>query len=80
MNLENFLVAVIKNTSGWVLVVIFAIYVAYHIYKKYAEGSALKQSIDILDKSIQSLLGNVDTNVRLLANRIEVFIEHLTKR
>lgn len=74
MDVERFLVEVVKNTNSWVVVVIFLLYVVYHIYRKHAEGAALKQSLDILEGTIRDLLEHIDANVRTLANRIDVFI------
>lgn len=77
MNLESFLIKVVEKTNGWVIVVIFLIYVVYHIYKKYTEGAALKQTLNILEGSIQRLLENIDQNIRTLSNRIENLINRL---
>ncbi len=80
MKVEDFFIEFVKNTSEWVLVVIFGMYVTYRVYKKYAEGVALKRSISILEGTIKGLLKSINQDIRFLSNKIEMFINRFPER
>ncbi len=74
MNLEKFLLEVVKRTDGWVIVVIFAIAVGHHCYKIHADGSALRQSLDILRETMANLLSSISQDIGRLIERIDHFM------
>jgi hypothetical protein len=75
MNLDEFIIKVVEKTDGWVLVGIVLIYVGYQVYSKHAEGAALKQSLDILNRAVRTLLENIDRNITTLAASVRSFID-----
>lgn len=70
MNLENFLIEVVKKTNGWVIVVVFAMYVGFHCYKKHKDGEALSKSLSILDTTITGLLSSIEQSINTLISQI----------
>lgn len=80
MELEKIIIEIAKNTNGWTIVLIFLIYVGYHIYKSYREDIALKFSLEIIKDTINTLLGNIDRNIHILSNKVELFINHIISR
>lgn len=77
MNFEEFFIKVVEKTDGWVIVAIFFLYVVYHIYKKHAEGAALKQTINILEGSINNYLERIDQNIIHLSSLMEKLMSYL---
>jgi hypothetical protein len=77
MNLNDFLIEVVKYTDGWVIVVVFAMYAAYHVYKKHKEGAALEQTLRIVETTLVRLLENIQRDVGLLTQRLNEFLLRL---
>ena len=73
MQLPDFLIEVVKHTNGWVIVLVFGLYVGYHIYRKHSDGIALR----ILESTIKSLLENVDRKVSILTTKVDQFLSKL---
>jgi hypothetical protein len=68
--MESFLVEVVKYTNGWVVVVVFALYVGLEIYRKYESGIALNKTLNILENSISSLIKDFRSDIRELTLEI----------
>jgi hypothetical protein len=74
LRVEEFLLKVVEKTDGWVIVVVFALFVAYHCYKKYVEFAGIKESLSVLRVTIESLLKNLDNSIGQLTSKIEAFL------
>jgi len=68
--IEDFLIKAVEKTDGWVLVVLFAMYVCFRIYKKFMDSQALSKTLGIVDTTIKSLLKNVTESIDRLTSRI----------
>ena len=77
MNISDFLVKVVEKTSGWVIVVVFALYVGFHCYKKHKDGEALSKTLSILDTTLKGLLKVIDTKISQLILRMNSFTNRL---
>ena len=77
MQVNELLIAVVKNTDGWVFVVVFGLYVGYHIYRRHSEGVALTRTLNMLDGTLKSLLENIDRNVSILTTKVDQFLTSL---
>ena len=75
--MEAFLKDIVKHTNGWVIVVVFALYVGYQIYQKHAEGAALSKTLNILDEAINNHLKNIDDNITRLITTMNNFLSKL---
>lgn len=69
--MTDFLVEVVKSTNGWVIVVVFSLYVGLEVYRKYASGTALNKTLNILENSFSSLLENFRSDIRELTTEIK---------
>ena len=69
--MEKFLIEIAKTTNGWVIVVVFSLYVGLEIYRKYTSGTALNKTLKILEDSISLLLKDFKTDIRELTSEIK---------
>jgi len=74
--MEKFLIEVVKNTDGWVLIVIFALYVAWQIYKTINSNSGLKKSLAIIETTTNNLLSQLLNSI----NNLSIKIDNLSSR
>ena len=70
MNAVDILIAVVEKTDGWVIVVVFGMYVGYHIYKKHKSGEGLRKTLEMLDGTIKSLLENLERSINRLTEQV----------
>lgn len=70
MDLIPLLIRVLEITDGWVIVVVFLLYVIWQMYKKYKESAALSKSLTILESTISGMIKNIDASVKELAAEV----------
>lgn len=74
MNVTDFLVRVVEKTNGWVIVVVFAMYIGYHCYKKHKDGASLLKTLAILDDTVAGLLRSIEGQIKALTSSIDSFL------
>ena len=77
MNITDFLVIIVEKTCGWVIVVVFVLYVGYHCYKIHKDGEALSKTLSILDATLGKLLNVIDMKLGQLISRMDSFTNRL---
>lgn len=70
----DFLVRVVELTDGWVIVVVFALYIGYQIFNKALEHRALKQTLGIIQNNLSSLHTLISEKLERINNTLnEIF-------
>ncbi len=74
MTLTDVLIEALKRTNGWVVVALFALFVAYEIYTKHKESEATKKALEVIEFSHKALLENISRNITQLTAKLDSFL------
>ena len=77
--MKEFLIEVVKNTNGWVIVVVAAFYFCYESYKKYSSDKALDKTIDVISEVSISQTNRIQNSIDMLADRISSFLDKINR-
>ena len=69
--MEQVLVELIRNTDGWVLVVIFALFVAGQVWKHYYDGKNITLAITTLKNTVEQLLRDIRSDITVISQKID---------
>lgn len=77
MTLTDFLIEVVKHTNGWVIVVVFGLFIGYEVYKKHKESETVSKALVIVESSHRQLLENVSKNIAELTVKVQSLLTRL---
>lgn len=64
----DFLLKVVEKTNGWVIVVVFALYISYQIFNKTMEHRALNKTLGIIENNMTSLFNLISQKLDDIKN------------
>ena len=80
MDVERLITDVVKNTNGWVIVVVFVFYFLWRGYETHKEKEASIKTLGILDDTVKETLSSANDGMRLLTQKIEQLMDFCRSR
>ncbi len=77
--MKDFLIEVVKNTDGWVLVAIVFLYFLYESYKKHSSDKALDKTIEIIRDTFVKQTDRIERSIGKLADQLSSFLKSLSQ-
>jgi len=73
LDLIEILIKILTVVDGWAVVIIFALYIGFRIYKEYQSGEAVR----VLKHSVEKVLDRIEISVNTLVKKVDQLIKRI---